>query len=56
MVNSTIILNREDVNNPLHLDLYDSILETLGVDPEASEICLNLSHLDSNKKVEVVNV
>ena len=48
--NSTIILNREDVRNPLHGDLFDGFLETLGVDPEASEICLNLSPLDDNKK------
>ena len=53
MANSTIILNREDVNNPLHPNLFDNFLETLGVDPDASEVCLNLSHLDENKKVEV---
>jgi len=50
--NSTIILNKEDVNNSLHPDLWYSWLDTLGVDSEATEVCLTLSHLDENKKVE----
>ena len=49
--NSTIILNREDVNNPLHPHLYESWLDTLGVNPEATEVCLQLSPLDENKKI-----
>jgi len=50
--NSTIILRIEDVNNPLHPNLWDYWLETLGVDPEAEEVCLVLSSLDENKKVQ----
>lgn len=50
--NITIILNREDVNNPLHPNLFDNWLETLGVNPEATEVCLVLSSLDENKKVQ----
>ena len=50
MKNETILLNKEDVNNPLHPNLWDSWLETLGVDSEATEVCLNLSTLDHNKK------
>lgn len=52
MANETIILNREDVSNPLHPHLFDSFLETLGVDPSANEVCLNLSSLDENTKVK----
>ena len=47
--NRTIILNKEDVNNPLHPNLWDSFLETLGVDKDATEVCLKISHLDHNK-------
>lgn len=50
MANTTIIMNKEDVNNPLHPNLWGSWLETLGVDPEATEVCLELSALDENKK------
>jgi len=50
MANKTIIMNKEDVNNPLHPDLWHSWLETLGVDSKATEVCLNLSELDENKK------
>ena len=50
--NSIIIMNKEDVNNPLHPDLWDRWLETLGVDPEATEVSLSLSPLDDNKKVQ----
>ena len=50
--NSTIIMNKEDVNNPLHPHLFDRWLETLGVDPEATEVCLILSVLDENKKIQ----
>ena len=32
-------------------DLWERWLETLGVDPEATEVCLKLSPLDENKKV-----
>jgi len=51
MKNRTIILNREDVNNPLHPNLFDNWLETLNIDPEAEEVCLQLSSLDHNKKL-----
>lgn len=52
MANRTIILNREDVNNPLHPNLFDDFLETLGVEGDAEEVCLELSPLDHNKKVK----
>ena len=52
MANRTIILNREDVNNPLHPNLFDSSLDTLGVDGDATEVCLRLFELDDNKKTE----
>jgi len=45
----TFMLNKEDVNNPLHPYLWDSILEALGIDPEATEICIERSVLDENK-------
>ena len=48
--NSTIIVNKEDINNPLHPNLWYGMLETLGVDSEAEEVSLNLSPLDDNKK------
>lgn len=51
MENQTIIMNREDVNNPLHPHLWESWLDTLGVDAEATEVCLQLSPLDDNKKM-----
>jgi len=50
MANETIIMNKEDVNNPLHPDLWYSWLETLGVDSDATEVCLNLSSMDENRK------
>ena len=52
MANETIILNREDVNNPLHPYLFDNFLDTLNIDSEATEICLQVSLLDSNKKMD----
>ena len=50
--NRTIIINKEDVNNPLHPDLWHRWLETLGIDPQSTEVCLNLSSLDENKMVK----
>ncbi len=50
--NRTIIMNKEDVNNPLHPHLWDRWLETLGVDPEATEVCLVRSPLDHNKIID----
>jgi len=52
MKNSTIIMNKEDVNNPLHPNLWYEWLETLGVNQDATEVCLNLSSLDENKKTD----
>lgn len=52
MADTTIIMNKEDVNNPLHPDLWYRWLETLGVDSEATEVCLTLSSMDDNKKVQ----
>ena len=48
----TIILNRNDVNNPLHPHLFDTWLEDLGIDPDAEDITLCLSSSDDNKKIE----
>ena len=51
MKNKTIIMNKEDVNNPLHPHLWESWLDTLGVYTDSTEVCLNISSLDHNKKV-----
>jgi len=48
----TAILYKEDINNPLHSYLWESILEILGVDPEAEQIEVQMSALDTNKRVE----
>jgi len=50
--NRIIIINREDVKSELHPFLFQYWLETLGVDPDAEEVCLVLSPLDHNKKIE----
>ena len=50
-MSKTIILNKEDVNNPLHPHLWESWLDDLDIDPDATEICLEVSALDHNKKV-----
>ena len=50
--NITIILNKEDVKNPLHPYLWDDFLETLSIDPDATEICLIRSPLDHNTVTE----
>lgn len=52
MTNKTIIMNKEDINNPLHPYLWEKWLETLGVEEDATEVCLELSSLDHNKKIE----
>ncbi len=52
MADKTIIMNKEDINNPLHPNLWNDWLETLGVDYEATEVCLELSSLDGNTKME----
>lgn len=38
--NTTIIMNKEDVKNPLYPDLWAGWLEMLGVDPYATEVAL----------------
>jgi len=48
----TAILYKEDINNPLHSYLWESILEILGVDPEVEQIEVQMSALDTNKRVE----
>lgn len=48
-MNTTIILNKEDVNNPLHPNLYAQWLEQFNIDPDATGVCLKLSPLDENK-------
>ena len=47
----TIVLNKEDVNNPLHPHLWDSFLEMLGIDEDedVTELVLERSLLDHNK-------
>ena len=52
MKNQTIILNKEDVNTPLHPNLWYDFLNTLGVDKESTEVCLCLSSLDENKRIQ----
>jgi len=52
MKNSTIIMNKEDVNSEIHPNLWYHWLETLGVDSDATEVCLELSSMDENKKVD----
>jgi hypothetical protein len=39
--NATIIINKEDVNNPVHTALWETWLEWMKVDPEATEICVS---------------
>jgi len=51
-MNTTIILNREDVNNPLHPNLWEDFMETLGLDPETTEVCLDKSKHDDNKIIK----
>ena len=50
-MNKTIILNREDVNNPLHPNLWEDFMETLGLSPDTTEVCLDKSKLDENKVI-----
>ena len=50
-MNTTIILNREDVNNPLHPNLWEDFMDTLGLDHETTEVCLDRSKLDDNKVI-----
>ena len=50
--NKTIIVNKEDIANPLHPYLWNSWLDTLGIDPEATEVCLEISPMDHNKKIQ----
>jgi len=50
-MNKTIILNREDVNNPLLPNLWEDFMETLGLDPDTTEVCLEKSNLDENKAI-----
>jgi len=45
-MDKTIILNKEDINNSLHSNLWDSFLETLGISSDRTEICLELSSFD----------
>lgn len=55
MKNSTIIMNKEDIKSgpsALHPDLWYHWLETLGVDSDATEVCLELSSMDENKKAD----
>lgn len=49
MPNKTIILNKEDINN---IFLWYRWLDTLGIDNKATEVCLEISLLDENKKIK----
>jgi len=51
-MNTTIILNREDVNNPLHPNLWEDFMDTLGLDHETTEVCLEKSKHDDNKVIK----
>ena len=52
MANRTIIMNKEDVDNPLHPNLWESWMDTFNLDPEnTTEVCLQLSPLDHNKTI-----
>ena len=44
-------MNKEDISNSLHPYLWEEWLETLGIDPEATEVCLAKSPHDHNKTV-----
>ena len=46
----TIILTKDDVNNPLHPHLWETICDDLNIDMNAEEIELRLSSADTNKK------
>lgn len=50
-VNRTIIINRDDINNPLHPNLWESFCDTLGISTDSDEVCLTRSHLDDNASV-----
>ena len=50
--NSTIILDKDDISTRLHVDLWHDFLETLNVDKDATEVCLQLSPLDHNKRTQ----
>jgi shikimate 5-dehydrogenase len=50
--NETIILNKEDIDHSKQPGLWNFFLETLGVDYDAKQVCLSLSPLDYNKKVD----
>lgn len=49
--NKTFILDKDDVNNANHLYLWYDILEIFDVNQDATEICIELSSLDENRKV-----
>jgi len=51
-LDSTFILNKEDVNNPLYPNLWESLLETIGVVPGATEVYVERSELDHNKTIK----
>ena len=49
-MSKTVVISKEDINNPLHPNLWYDILESLGVDENAEEIDVQLSAHDVNKK------
>ena len=51
MANTTII-RKEDINNPIHPNLWEDILESLGVSLDTEEIDVQLSAFDTNKRTE----
>ncbi len=46
----TIILSKNDVNNPLHPHLWETMCDDLNIDMDAEEMELCLSSEDRNKK------
>lgn len=49
---ASIIINQNDVKNPLYPNLWREWLETLGIDLEATEIEVCLSSVDINKNIQ----
>ena len=46
----TIILTKDDVNNPIHPHLCETFCDDLNIPIDSEEICLCLSSSDTNKK------
>ena len=51
----SIVLDKSDINSPLHPYLFDTILETFDCDPEDTQIELTRWHDDENVPFFVLN-